>query len=106
MYDNITDNIHPPQVQSHLSGLSTTVSELEQQQKQRSELTDWIKRQQVIVNDWASRPTKLRPETAKQELVTMNDLLVVVGDKRQQLMTEMTGSCEWKSRSLHDVRMY
>lgn len=25
----------------------------------------------------------------------MNDLLVVVGDKRSQLMTEMTGSCEW-----------
>lgn len=41
-----------------------------------------------------SRPSKLRPEAAKQELISMNDLLNSVGDKRSQLMTEMTGSCE------------
>lgn len=81
-------------VQSHLGGLSTTVSELEQQQKQRSELQDWIRRQQVAVADWSSRPSKLRPEAAKQELVAMNDLLNTIGDKRSQLMTEMTGSCK------------
>lgn len=79
-----------------MSGLSTTVSELEQQQKQRSELTDWINKQQAAVNDWASRKSKLRPETAKQELTTMNDLLVSVGDKRSQLITEMTGTCKLK----------
>lgn len=83
-----------PQVQSHLSGLSTTVNELEHQQKQRSELTDWIKKQQATVSDWSSRPSKLRPEAAKQELISMNDLLNSVGDKRSQLLTEMTGSCE------------
>ena len=83
------------QVQSHLSGLSTTVSELEQQQKQRTELQEWIKKQQANVADWASRPSKLRPEAAKQELVAMNDLLNNIGDKRSQLMTEMTGSCEY-----------
>lgn len=78
-----------------MGGLSTTVSELEQQQKQRSDLTDWIRRQQAIVADWESRPSKLRPETAKQELVTMNDLLNQIGDKRSQLMTEMTGTCKY-----------
>jgi len=61
-------------------------------QKQRSELLDWIKKQDVIVNDWTSRPCKLRPEAAKQEIIQMNDLLNAIGDKRSHLMTEMTGS--------------
>lgn len=73
--------------------MSTTVSELEQLQKQRTELQQWIKKQQAVVADWVSRPSKLRPEAAKQELVAMNDLLNAIGDKRSQLMTEMTGSC-------------
>lgn len=77
-----------------MSGLSTTVSELEQLQKQRSELDGWIKKQQIAVADWSSRPSKLRPEAAKQELVAMNDLLNTIGDKRSQLMTDMTGSCK------------
>lgn len=77
-----------------MSGLSTTVTELEQLQKQRGELQDWIKKQEAVVGDWASRPCKLRPEAAKQELIAMQDLLNTIGDKRSQLMTEMTGSCE------------
>lgn len=76
-----------------MSGLSTTVTELEQLQKQRGELQDWIKKQEAVVGDWSSRPCKLRPEAAKHELVAMNDLLNTIGDKRSQLMTEMTGSC-------------
>lgn len=89
---------HPPlKVQSHLSGLSTTVNELEHQHKQRAELQDWIKKQQAVVADWSSRPSKLRPEAAKQEIVAMNDLLNATGDKRSQLITEMTGSCKLSS---------
>lgn len=45
--------------------------------------------------DWSSRPSKLRPEAAKQELIAMNDLLNTIGDKRSQLMTEMTGTCKY-----------
>lgn len=78
-----------------MGGLTATVSELEQQQKQRAELQDWIKKQQGLVADWLSRPCKLRPEAAKQELVAMNDILNAVGDKRTQLMTDMTGSCKF-----------
>lgn len=39
---------------------------------------------------------KLRPEASKQEITAMNDLLNVIGDKRAQLMTEMTGSCKYR----------
>lgn len=81
-----------PKVQSHLGGLIASVSELEEQQKQRAELGDWIQKQQSSVNDWLTRPCKLRPEAAKQELVNMNDLLSAIGDKRSQLMLDMTGS--------------
>jgi len=41
------------------------------------------------------RPCKLRSEAAQQELVAMNDLLNSIGDKRSQLMLEMTGSCKF-----------
>lgn len=71
-------------------GLITTVSDLEQQQKRRTELTDWVRKQQNIVNDWVSKPSKLRPEAAKQELSAMNDLLETIGDKRSQLMLDIT----------------
>lgn len=83
------------QIQSILSGLSTTVSELDQLQKQRNELQDWIKKQEQNIADWESKPIKLRPEAAKQEISLMNDLLNAIGDKRAQLMTELTGSCKF-----------
>lgn len=76
-----------------MSGLSATITELEQLQKQRGELQDWLKKQEIAVTDWSSRPCKLRPEAAKQELIAMNDLLNTIGDKRSQMMTEMTGTC-------------
>ncbi|XP_070139488.1 muscle-specific protein 300 kDa isoform X14 [Drosophila kikkawai] len=90
------------QVQSHLGGLTASVSELEQQQKQRAELQDWVKKQQTSVSDWLMRPCKLRPEAAQQELVSMNDLLNSIGDKRSQLMLEMTGSLGDEDTDLDD----
>ncbi|XP_070067953.1 muscle-specific protein 300 kDa isoform X15 [Drosophila takahashii] len=90
------------QVQSHLGGLTASVSELEQQQKQRAELQDWVKKQQSSVSDWTMRPCKLRPEAAQQELVSMNDLLNSIGDKRSQLMLEMTGSLGDEDTDLDD----
>lgn len=83
-----------------MSGLSTTVNELDQLQKQRDELQDWIRKQEQNIADWASKPIKLRPEASKQEINAMNDLLNAIGDKRAQLMTEMSGSCEFTSNLL------
>lgn len=79
-----------------MSGLSTTVNELDQLQKQRTELQEWIRKQEQNIADWASRTIKLRPEATQQEINSMNDLLNAIGDKRAQLMTEMTGSCKLK----------
>lgn len=82
-------------IQSIQNGITTTVSELDQLQKQRDDLLDWINKQEQHIIDWASKPIKLRPEASKQEISLMNDLLNAIGDKRAQLMTEMTGSCKF-----------
>lgn len=78
-----------------MTGLSTTVSELDQLQKQRDELQNWIKKQEQNIADWASKALKLRPEAHKQEINAMTDLLNTIGDKRAQLMVDMTGSCKF-----------
>lgn len=59
-------------------------------QKQRADLQDWINNQRTAVTEWCSRPTKLRPEAAKQELNSMNDLLNTIGDRRNQLLTDQS----------------
>lgn len=78
-----------------MSGLSTTVSELDQLQKQRDDLQNWIKKQEQNIADWASKAIKLRPEAYKQEITAMTDLLNTIGDKRAQLMVDVTGSCKF-----------
>lgn len=87
-----------------MSGLSTSVNELDQLEKQRNELQDWIRKQEQNIADWASRPIKLRPEATQQEINSMNDLLNVIGDKRAQLMTELTGSCKFHLRDKIDKK--
>lgn len=77
---------------------------MDQLQKQRNELQDWIKKQEQNIADWTSRPIKLRPEASKQEITAMNDLLNVIGDKRAQLMTEMTGSCKYRIEMFKCIR--
>lgn len=71
------------------------MTELNQLQKQRDDLQNWINKQEQNIADWASKPIKLRPEASKQEISNLNDLLNAIGDKRAELMTELTGSCEF-----------
>lgn len=92
-------NFYFNQVQSHLTGLTSAVNDLEEWEKQRNELLEWINAQKIIISDWISRPTKLRPEGANQELATMNELLVTIGDKRNLLLNDVPLSC--KSFSLN-----
>ncbi|KAJ8984006.1 hypothetical protein NQ317_006860, partial [Molorchus minor] len=79
-------------VQAHLSDLSTAVAEFEEKDKQRAELKNWILAQKATVNEWKNRPVKLRAEAAKQELNTMNELLTSIGQRRNQLFTELAAS--------------
>jgi nesprin-1 len=77
------------QVQNRLSGLTSTVSELEEGERQRASLQQWVTEQNAVVADWRSRPAKLRPEAARAELVNMHELLGAIGERRARIMTEL-----------------
>nr|CAD7605236.1 unnamed protein product [Timema genevievae] len=76
-------------VQGRLSSLSSTVSELEELQKQRGVLHQWVSEQRATVADWRSKPSKLRPEAARAELAAMNEMMGGIGDRRVRLLTEL-----------------
>lgn len=40
----------------------------------------------MIVNDWRSKPSKLRVEAAEQEIRQMNDLLRSIAVKKEELI--------------------
>nr|XP_022915902.1 nesprin-1 isoform X7 [Onthophagus taurus] len=79
------------QVQNHLGNLTSSVAQFESKEKQRAELKDWILSEKATITDWALRPSKLRSDAAKQDITNMNDLLTLVGQKRIQLNSELTG---------------
>jgi nesprin-1 len=72
-----------------LSGLTSIVSELEEGERQRAALQQWITEQNAVVADWRSKPAKLRPEAARAELVNMHEMLGAVGERRARLVTEL-----------------
>ena len=50
--------------------------------------------QLAVVADWRSRPAKLRPDAARAELVSMNELLGAIAERRDRLVTELPVSEE------------
>jgi len=82
------------QIQNRISGLTSTVSELEEGERQRALLQKWVAEQLAVVADWRSRPAKLRPEAARAELVSMSELLGAIAERRDRLLTELPVSKE------------
>lgn len=52
-------------------------------------MAQWVQEQLVHVTEWRSRPAKLRPDAARSELTTMQELLTTIGDKKMKLATEL-----------------
>lgn len=77
-------------MQVRLSGLTSTVSELEEKDRQLALLAQWVQEQLVHVTEWRSRPAKLRPDAARSELTAMQELLTTIGDKKTKLATELS----------------
>ncbi|GLH12193.1 Dystrophin, isoform B, partial [Gryllus bimaculatus] len=77
------------QVQSQMSALTNLVSELEEGQRYCEALQKWIVEQQAIVQDWGSRPLKLRPEAAVAEQQAMKDLESAIKERQQKLRNEL-----------------
>ncbi|XP_044734627.1 nesprin-1 [Chrysoperla carnea] len=81
-------------VQTRLSAITSTVQEFEEQEKQRKILQDWIHTQKTAVTEWRSKPSKLRPDAAKQEINTFNDLMSAITENKNRLTIENAATGE------------
>ncbi|KAK6636175.1 hypothetical protein RUM43_009828 [Polyplax serrata] len=82
------------QLQIRITTLTETLLEMEKWKKERNSILQWITEQKSAVNDWKSKPAKLRLESSKQELNTMNALLPQIQDKRNKILTEIPSEDE------------
>lgn len=74
---------------SRLVNLEQIIGDLEKWKKERDALNKWITEQSVVVNDWKSKPAKLRLESSKQDLNTLNNLSSQIEAKRNKALTEL-----------------
>ncbi|KAL3268198.1 hypothetical protein HHI36_007323 [Cryptolaemus montrouzieri] len=86
--------LHPllTKVQTCLGQLTSTVLELQEREKLKADLKDWIGNKRAVINDWKNKPTKLRSDAAKQDLDNMNELLLFIGQRKQHLLTDFSDS--------------
>lgn len=75
-----------------MDDLNANIKDLEKMNKQREDIEEWIDKQQILVAEWTNRPVKLRPESLKQDLFGMNELLNQIGDKRTFILMELSTS--------------
>jgi len=71
-----------------MAELTSSVSALEEWGRERAALEQWTSEQLAAVAEWRARPAKLRPEAARQELASMQDIVTQVADRRTKLLTE------------------
>lgn len=60
----------------------------------RDDINAWIDQQNAFVTDIASKPSKLRPDAAAQDLQTINDVLQGINEKRNIVLTELSNQCK------------
>lgn len=72
------------QVQNHLSMLTKTVAQLEEAEKFKDELLEWMKQQTTIVAEWKSKPVKLRVEANSADLSNIQAIIPLIDDKRKE----------------------
>ncbi|XP_055538750.1 muscle-specific protein 300 kDa isoform X3 [Wyeomyia smithii] len=77
--EDVTD-----EVQTWIADLIAIINKFEAQMKEKNELEQWIRKHNVIVNDWRLKPNKLRTEAAELELRQMKNLQADIANKIQQ----------------------
>lgn len=71
-----------------MSTISSSVNELEELGRQNDTIKKWIEEYHVIVQDFKSRPAKLRSEASSMEISQMNDLRTKIMEK-QNILDEL-----------------
>ena len=56
----------------------------------RDEVNDWIDQQMIFANDIQGKPSKLRPESASQDLKSIRDVIEAINAKRNIILTELS----------------
>lgn len=83
--DDLVDKLLPC-----IDSLIEKVKGFDQLLTKRDDLNDWIEQQTIFANDIASKPSKLRPESAAQDLQAITDVVQAVNQKRNVIVTELT----------------
>ncbi|KAK3865215.1 hypothetical protein Pcinc_029165 [Petrolisthes cinctipes] len=76
------------QIQARVSTISSSVSELEDLGRQNDSIKKWIDEYIIIVQEFKSRPAKLRSEASNLEISQMNDLRTKILEK-QSILDEL-----------------
>lgn len=83
--DDLVDKLLPC-----IDSLAEKVKEFDQVVVKRDEIIDWIEQKTIFASDVASKPSKLRPESAAQDLQAINDVINGINQKRNIVITELT----------------
>ena len=83
--DDLVDKLLPC-----IDSLIHKVKEFDEVLTKRDDLNDWIEQKTIFAGDIASKPSKLRPESAAQDMQTINDAIQSINQKRNIIVTEFT----------------
>lgn len=83
--DDLVDKLLPC-----IDSLLEKVKEFDQVLVKRDEIIDWIEQKTIFASDIASKPSKLRAESAAQDLQAINDVINGINQKRKIVITELT----------------
>lgn len=83
--DDLVDKLLPC-----IDSLIDRVKEFDQVLTKRDEINDWIEQKTIFASDIASKPSKLRAESAAQDLQSINDVIQGINQKRNIIVTELT----------------
>lgn len=83
--DDLVDKLLPC-----IDQLIDKVKDFDQILTKRDDINDWIEQKTIFASDIVSKPSKLRPESAVQDLQAINDVVQGINAKRNIVLTELT----------------
>lgn len=66
--------------------LTKSVSSLEEREKGRNDLLEWINQQKSFVVTWKSKPLKLRVDANTTDLSNVQSIVNSIADKKEELL--------------------
>ena len=69
-----------------MSVLTKAVTNLEEKEKTRNEMLDWVKQQTADVNEWATKPLKLRIDLNATDVTNIQTVIDLLSEKKGQVL--------------------